>query len=122
MLTLFPMISQLLKQCNVDIGELHNPGSEVIVDTATKSYNVFFVPVAEGNKCIPEQENFVIPYKIKSVIGFGSVLNSGRFATVILFLKHQVDYNTANLFKTVALALDMAFSRFSNDSIFRKNY
>ena len=121
MITQFPMISQLLKQCNVDIGKLLKPGSEVIVDISAKSYNVFFVPLAEGSAYIPAQAEFVIPYKIKSVIGFGSTLNSGLFATIILFLKHQVDYKTANMFKTISLALDMAFSKFDKDSVFRKD-
>lgn len=121
MIAQFPMISQLLEQCNIDIGKLLKPGSEVIVDISTKSYNVFFVPLAEGNAYIPAQAEFVIPYKIKSVIGFGSMLNSGLFATIILFLKHQVDHKTANLFKIIALALDMAFSRFDKDSVFRKD-
>ena len=52
-----------------------------------KTYNVFHVPEAFDNPLIPAQEDFVLPYRIKSVLGFGGLLPSGDIFAVILFLK-----------------------------------
>jgi hypothetical protein len=39
-----------------------------------KSSNVFFVQETAGSPSIPAQENFVIPYKVRSVLDFGTLL------------------------------------------------
>lgn len=117
----FPMISQLLKQFKIDIKYLVEPNSEIILDTTKKTYNVFFVPEAVGSKYIPAQENFVIPYNISSVLGFGGFLNTGSLAVVILFSRDKISDNVADLFKLLSLDLDMAFAKFNTNLVFKES-
>ncbi len=118
MINHFPMISQLLKQMGVEIKHLLEPDPKMIIDVSQKTYNVFYVPKAEGSKYIPAQNEFVIPYRIKSTLGFGGMLNSGNLVVVIFFSKDRIVYDTANAFKLVSLELEMALAGFNESMIF----
>ena len=52
---------------------------------------------------IPAQENFIIPFGIKSVIGLGSLLPSGEIFIVILFTKAELSQDMLDLFNPIAL-------------------
>jgi len=83
-----------------------------------KTYNVFHVPEAVGSPYVPEQKEFVIPFGIRSVLGFGGILPSGNFFAVILFAKVPISRETAELFKTVTLAVKLAVLPFDDGRIF----
>jgi hypothetical protein len=113
-----PMISQLIAQLGVDLSLLLRPSPEMLVDLAQKSYNVFHVAEAKGSPFIPAQDEFVIPYGIRSVLGFGGMLPSGNLFATILFTRSRVPRETADLFANVALAVKLALLPFDGGSTF----
>jgi hypothetical protein len=113
-----PMIAQLIAQLGVDISALLRPEPAMIVDLAQKSYNVFHVAEAKGSPYIPAQSEFVIPFGIRSVLGFGGMLPSGNLFATIMFTKTPVPRETADLFANVALAVKLAILPFDGGATF----
>jgi len=113
-----PMISQLIRQLGLDIKTVINPGPDLLVEIEQRKYNVFYVPEAIGNPYIPAQDSFVIPFGIKSVLGFGGLLPSGNLFAIIMFLKVQIPHSTAQMFSTLALNVKTALLRFDRGAVF----
>ena len=113
-----PMISQLIRQLGLDIKTVINPGPDLLVEIEQRKYNVFYVPEAIGNPYIPAQDSFVIPFGIKSVLGFGGLLPSGNLFVIIMFLKVQIPHSTAQMFSTLALNVKTALLRFDRGPVF----
>ena len=67
---------------------------------------------------IPAQENFVVPYGIKSVVGFGGVLPSGNLFAVILFCRVAVPRAAADNFKSLALDVKTAVQPLEDKKVF----
>lgn len=107
-LTSIPMISQLISQLGVDVNCVLQPTPSMLLAAEQKTYNVFHVADALGSPSIPGQSNFVIPFGIKSVLGFGGLLSSGELFAVILFSRSYIPKETAELFKPCALAAKVA--------------
>lgn len=120
MLEQSPMISQLVKQFGLDVQNVIEPDENILVEIEQKSYNVFYIPFALGSPFVPAQENFVIPYGIKSVLGFGGMLPSGDLFVVIVFAKVLIPQHIANMFRTLALSVKMAILPFAADKLFVK--
>ncbi len=114
----FPMISQLVKQFGLDINTVLAPSQDFLVDLEQSSFNVFHVPQAVGSPYVVAQEEFVVPFGVKSVLGFGGMLPSGNLFTIIIFSKVYIPRETAEMFKTMALNVKVAILPFSGQSIF----
>ncbi len=80
-------------------------------------YGVFYVPEALGSPYIPAQKEFVIPYGVRSVMGFGGMLPSLEIFVIIMFLNIPIPKDTADLFKNLSLSVKMAILPFER-SIF----
>ena len=104
----FPMFSQLFTQLGIQLPLPQGNHSGLLLDAKEHTFNVFHVPEALGSPFVPVQKEFVIPYGIRSVIGFGGVLPSGNLFVVILFSKVRLSHQTAELFKTLALSAKLA--------------
>jgi hypothetical protein len=113
-----PMISQLIGQLGVDVSALLRPDPAMIVDLAQRTYSVFHVPEAKGSPYIPAQDEFVIPFGIRSVLGFGGMLPSGNLFATIMFTRTHVPRETADLFANVALAVKLAILPFDGGATF----
>ncbi|NJN72835.1 MAG: response regulator [Limnothrix sp. RL_2_0] len=114
-----PMMAQLMYQFGLSITELLQPNPEHLLELSQKEYNVFFVPEALGSVCIPGQENFVIPYGVKSVLAFGGLLPDGELFTVILFSRVAIKRAIAEMFQPLSLSVKLAILPFANKAIFR---
>lgn len=108
----FPMISNLVKQFGLQITDLIDPDPSCLRDMEQKTYNVFVVPETPGSPYVPAQEEFVVPYGVKSTLGFGGLLPSGNLFAVIMFSRVPVSRDTADLFKPLALAAKMPILSF----------
>lgn len=117
-ITQAPMIAQLIQQFGIDANVLVDTDSTVMVDLAQKSYNVFYVPEAQGSSGIPAQDGFVIPYGIRSVLGFGGLLPPKDLFAIIMFTTVPIPRDTADLFKTVALSAKTAVLPFTDGRVF----
>lgn len=115
-----PMISQLIKEFGMDITNVLEPSPEIIRELAGKRHGVFYVENADGSPYIPAQEDFVRRYGIRSVLGFGGMLATGDLFAVILFSTVHVVPPVADRFKTIALDVKAAFSRFHEGSVFNQ--
>jgi hypothetical protein len=113
-----PMIAQLIRQLGVEIGTLLSADPRVMIDTNQHTFNVFYVADAPGSPHIPAQREFVEPYAIRSVLGFGGLLPSGDLFTTILFSKTHIPRNVADLFKTLALNVKVAILPFAAGPVF----
>jgi hypothetical protein len=118
MLQRFPMTSQLVKQLGVEVAALLHPDPALLVDQEQKSFNVFHVADAVGSPFVPEQEEFVLRYGVRSVLGFGGVLPDGNLFVVILFARAYIPQETAELFKTLALSAKLAVLPFVGNAVF----
>ncbi len=115
-----PMISQLIKEFGMDITSVLAPSPEIIRELAGKRHGVFHVENADGSPYIPAQDEFVKRYGIRSVLGFGGMLATGDLFAVILFTTVHVSPSAADRFKTIALDVKAAFSRFREGSVFNQ--
>jgi hypothetical protein len=114
----FPMIRQLIQQMGLEINTVLSPDPAVIMDMSKTTYNVFVVSDAVGSKYIPAQNDFVIPFGVRSALGFGGVIPSGSLFSTIMFLKVPVTREAAELFKTLALSVKVSLLPFDGKKIF----
>lgn len=112
-----PMIAGLAKQFGLTLSALIRPSQEV-ADLGGRSYGVFHVEEAEGSPLIPAQVEFVAPYGVRSVVGFGGALRSGDVFAVILFTRVPVTRDAADRFRSLALDVKTAFFEFDEASVF----
>ncbi len=113
-----PMIAQLIKSFGLDISHVLAPDPDLLIDLEQKTCNIFYIPTAAGSKFIPAQDNFVQPFGVKSVLGFGGMLPSGNLFAVILFSKVAIPEASARLFKTLPLSIKMAMIPFDKAALF----
>ena len=103
-----PMFMLLIKQFGMSPDLIIQPKPELLLDMESRTYNVYYVPDPEDNPYITAQEEFIKPYGIKTVLGFGGLLPTGDIFAVALFLKVRVQRETAELFKNLALNVKLA--------------
>ena len=113
-----PMISQLIRQLNINVGELLRPNAGVMLDESQHTFNVFHVPNAVDSPIIPAQSEFVKPFGIRSVLGFGGLLLPGELFATILFARTPISRDVAERFKTLALNVKVALLPFTGDRVF----
>ncbi len=116
----FPMFSQLFAQFGVELNTVLQPTPDLLVDVQQHTYNVFYVPQAVGSPYVPVQREFVLPFAVQSVLGFGGLLPGHHVFAVILFSKVPLSEETANLFKTLALGTKLALLPFADGEIRRQ--
>ena len=115
--TQFPMFSQLFIQLGINIDATWRSRPELLVDEDEHTFNVFYVADAIGSPFVPVQQEFVIPYGVRSVLGFGGLLPSGNLFVVVLFTKVYLSRTTADLFKPLALSARLALLPFDGPPI-----
>ena len=113
-----PMIAQLIDQLGLPIEAVVQPSPEVVRELSGKSYNVFHVEEAPGSPFIPAQRDFVQPYGIRSVLGFGGLLHTGDLYAAILFSRTPIGADVASRFRTIALDVKSVVFRFKPHEIF----
>lgn len=113
-----PMIAQLVRQLGLDVSLVVRPAPELLVDQHQHSFNVFYVEEAAGSPYIPAQADFVEPYGVRSVLGFGGLLPNGDLYAVILFVRVTVPRPTAQMFQPLALATKLAILPFTRGPVF----
>ena len=102
------MIASLIEQFGLHISDVVRPKLQTEPELIEKNYNVFHVEHAVGSPYIPAQSDFVVPYGIASVVGFGGVLGSGDLYAGILFSRVHIPSESAKRFRSLALALRAA--------------
>lgn len=118
-----PMIAQLLKQFGLEVRDLVAPSRELLrQELADRTYNVFHVEQALGSPYIPAQEEFVKPYEIRSVLGFGGTLRTGDLFAVIMFSRVHIPESSATRFRNIALDVKASVFEMGEDEVFDKRF
>jgi len=112
------MVHQFIDQMGMGISNVLNPDPKLSSELEGRVFNIYHVPDALGSPYIPAQEEFVIPFGVKSAMGFGGMLPTGNLFALLIFSKVKIPRNTANLFKNIALNVRMAILPFVNEKIF----
>lgn len=115
-----PMISQLIKELGLELSSVLEPSPDIVRELAGKRHGVFHVEDAAGSPYIPAQQEFVARFGIRSVLGFGGMLGTGDLFAVILFAIVHVPVSAADRFKTLALDVKSAFSKFNDRTVFNE--
>jgi PAS domain S-box-containing protein len=114
-----PMVAQLVRQLGVDARQVIEPDSGLFNDLGERSYNIFYVPEARDSEYVPAQNDFVIPYGIRSVVGFGGVLPDGALFAVILFSSVAVPSSALEAFSAIALSVEISLLPHVGKEVFR---
>jgi hypothetical protein len=115
-----PMIRNLIQQLGLSVKSVVAPDPALLLDMEQKTYGVFFVPEALGSPNIPFQDEFVVRYGIKSVLGFGGMLPSLDIFVIIIFLRNTISREEADLFKNLSLNIKLAILPFEK-SVFARS-
>jgi two-component system NtrC family sensor kinase len=113
-----PMIAQLMQQLGIDIGALLAADPRFMLDLDQHTFNVFHVAEATGSSYIPAQDQFVIPYEVRSVLGFGGVLPNNELFATIMFTRVSVPRTVADMFRPLALNQKLALLPFVDRRVF----
>jgi hypothetical protein len=113
-----PAISEIIRQFGLDIPTFLGLDPERFLQLEPAVLNIFHVPDAKGSPFIPEQDSLIIPYQIKSVLGFGGLLRSGSLFAVVMFLKVKIPQSTAEMFKSLAVSVKKSLSDYDEKNVF----
>ena len=113
-----PMIAQLIRDFGLQIEHVLRPGPELMRDRGGRSYGVFHVENAIGSPYIPAQSDFVEPYGIRSVLGFGGALQTGDLFAVIMFSRVTIPRESADRFRSIALEVKASVFKFGLEETF----
>ncbi|MEG4396179.1 histidine kinase [Microcoleus sp. BROC3] len=117
-----PAISEIIRQFGLDIPTVLGIERERFLQLEPAVLNIFHVSQAKGSPFISEQNSLIIPYQIKSVLGFGGLLRSGSLFAVVMFLKVKIPDTTAEMFKYLALSVKTALSLTDGKNVFHPSH
>ena len=100
------------------MGSVLRPDPSVILDLEKKTYNTFYIADAVGSPYIPAQDDFVVPFGVKSVLGFGGVLSNGELFVVIMFSKVPIPRETAENVRDLGPSAKVAVEPFVAGAVF----
>ena len=112
-----PMIWRMVSQLGINTRQILRPDPVEVAET----YDVFHVDEAVGSPYIPAQEEFVVPYGVRSVLGFGGLMSSGDLFVIILFSKVHVSLSVAGRFSALALDVRAAVEHFVDGPIYAES-
>jgi hypothetical protein len=113
-----PMVAQLIRQLGYDVQDVLRPSPDLLLDLNKRTHGVFWVGEAQGSPYIPAQRDFVAPYHIRSVVGFGSILPGGDLFAAILFSKVPIPEERARRFSSLAISIRAALAPHVRGSVF----
>lgn len=113
-----PMIANLFRQLGCELEWVVKPNPDVLL-MSQRTFNVFFVEDAHGSEFIPSQTGFVIPFGIRSVVGFGGALPTGELFVAVMFLKTAISSEVALRFSSLALELRALLGQYEGRVFFK---
>lgn len=113
-----PMFAQVSEMFGIVLDQAVDPDPGLIIDQEQQTYNIFHVPDAVDNPYVPDQDDFVAPYGIQSVLGFYGLLPSGNLFTIIIFSKVAIARDMTDYFRPLALSVKMAVLPFDDTVVF----
>lgn len=113
-----PMIARLVEQMGIPIPAVLTPDKDFVLKAQETTFNVFHVEEAAGSPYVPAQETFVLPFGVRSVLGFGGLLPSGQLFATIIFSRVPIPSSTAKLFAPLSLNVKLCLLPFDGGTVF----
>jgi PAS domain S-box-containing protein len=113
-----PMVFQLTHELGFEESDVARPDPRLFSAGEGQPGGVFYVREAAGSEYVPAQREFVEPYGIRSVVGFGGALPSGYLFAVVMFTKVPVSPRTAAAFAPLTFATLLALLPFVERRLF----
>jgi hypothetical protein len=113
-----PMWSRFFRETGVDTAALFGARSPEFVDRAPRAVEVFCVEEAAGSASIPDQEEFVARYGVRSVFGFCSQLRRGDLYVLVMFSRVSMTRERAGRLRPLALDVTSTFFRLADTRVF----
>ena len=113
-----PMVSRLFEQLGVDTRRIVAGDREISPEVERRPYDVFYVADARDHPSVPAQADFVIPYGIRSAVGFGGILPDGEIFAVVGFSSVPIPEQAVDAFVAAALATKLALLPFVGGPVF----
>ena len=109
------MVAGLIEQLGLSIEDVvaPSPDRKRIVELAQRTYGVFHVADAKGSSFVPAQ-GFVERYGVRSALGFGGVLFTGDFFSVVMFSRVPISAAVADTVRIVSLSTRVALMPFGS--------
>jgi hypothetical protein len=111
-----PMLYELIYQLGIDAASVLNPDSTIALEMEKKIIKVYYIADVSGSPYIP-QNDFAIPFGIKSVLGFGGMLPTGNMFAMLIFSRGKIPSKTADMFKNIDLNVRMTVMPFVSEKI-----
>lgn len=105
-----PMVSRLVSRLGIEVTNVVTPTPGWFLPPDQKKYEVMYVAEAKEDPAIVSQEEFVMPYGIRSVVGFGGLLPTGDMFAVLMFMRVHIPLETAKHFTSFSRAIEEAIS------------
>ncbi len=105
-LSKMPMVSALVSQLAIPTAVLSGSSREHADDI--QLFDVFHVEEAHGSPSVPDQDAFVDPYGIASVVGFGGMLPPSEVFVVVMFSTAKISRTIAERFRILAPSIGLA--------------
>ena len=113
-----PMVWKLFEQLGVDARRVVDADRELPLELERRPYDVFYVADARDHPSVPAQADFVIPYGVRSAIGFGGVLPDRETFAVVAFSSVPIPEPAVDAFVAAALATKLALLGFVGGRVF----
>ncbi|MBM4054944.1 MAG: PAS domain S-box protein [Planctomycetes bacterium] len=94
----FPMFSAVFRQIGIEILSGSQLDMSILIKERHKQLSAFCVENAVGSNLIPKQSEFVEPFAIQSVFGFGGIYPTGNVYIIAIFSREKINKETASLF------------------------
>ncbi len=105
MLEKFPMLSAVFDQIGLKRTFLKQIDKSILIKNYHRQYGLFCVENAEGSKLIPKQTEFVTPYSVKSVFGFGGSYSTSNVYAILVFSRERLHKKDARIFLSLNPAI-----------------
>ena len=104
----FPMLSAVFSQIGFELPENVVPDNSILIKERHKKLKLFCVEEAKGSKFIPKQAEFVEPFSVESVFGFGGVYPTGNIYAIIVFSREKILKQDASVYLSLNPAIKWA--------------
>ncbi|MBF0466141.1 MAG: EAL domain-containing protein [Nitrospirae bacterium] len=111
-----PMVKGIFEQLKIKLDDIRE-SNDILLSDKWNDLGYFHVDKAPGSNVVPAQDNFVIPYSIQSVMGFGGLLPNKKMFISIIFSKVHIEKSFSGIFRSISLSMLYALIR-SNQDIF----
>jgi hypothetical protein len=109
-----PMFTLAMRE--LDIEFISEQGENSAFQPAVSVARYIYVPEAAGSPYFTHQSDFIQPYKIRSVVGIGTVFLSRAFYLMMCFSQRVIEPQTAENFVEIAPYVSTLLATFDNPS------